>query len=437
MTNLRATLVLLALTTLSVSSARAQHETGPWRALAREASGTAWDSSPVAHAGGEAGEWSAMLHGRAFLFHADEGGERGEAEWVGTNWLMGHVEGPVLDGRLRLRAMASVEPWTVQGCGYPNLLQSGELCDGLPIADAQHPHDLFMELSATYARAIAGGLVGEVYLAPVGEPALGPAAFVHRASSRTGPRAPIAHHWMDATHVSFGVATVALAGERWKAEASVFNGREPDQERTDFDFAPLYSTSARIQVEPVNGVVAQVSAGRLRDSHAHVTLVPEVLLCPASTGCHREDAAAGRLDVDRLTASISWSGRRGTTGWAATAAWGSNREEDHGTTHALLLEGDVGLGKTHRFFGRAERVEKSDHELGIRPTIEDWRTGRVPSFPLQKLTLGYAYRFDGLGVAVPAVGVEVGWNRVPDSLEDRYGSRDTASALLFLSVERL
>jgi hypothetical protein len=127
--------------------------------------------------------------------------------------------------------MFSAEPWTVGRCGYPDLLASGEECRGEAIHDRQHPHDLPMELSAEYDAPIARDVRWQVYGGPSAEPALGPVAYPHRVSAMPNPIAPITHHWIDSTHVSFGVVTGGVYGTRWKAETSLFNGREPDDNR--------------------------------------------------------------------------------------------------------------------------------------------------------------------------------------------------------------
>ncbi len=93
----------------------------------------------------------------------------------------------------------------------------------------------------------------------------------------SNPIAPIGHHWLDATHITFGVITTGIHGWRrggpagppgWNVEASAFNGREPDENRTDFDLAALDSYSARFSLAPTPTTVLQVSAGRLNDAEA-------------------------------------------------------------------------------------------------------------------------------------------------------------------------
>src|SRR4029079_5514565 len=153
---------------------------------------------------------------------------RGSHQANSTGWLMGMARRPAGRGMVGAKVMLSAEPLTVPGCGYPDLLATGELCDGDGLHDRQHPHDLFMEVAGEYERPFASrlGLTWRVYGGPAGEPAPGPTPVPHRASSGSNPVAPISHHWLDATHISFGVVTGGVAGPRWRAEASAFNGRE-------------------------------------------------------------------------------------------------------------------------------------------------------------------------------------------------------------------
>src|SRR2546422_5068600 len=220
----------------------------------RMGSGTSWlpDASPMHAAQIMLGDWTLMLHGRAFIQYDWQGGRRGGNQLGIANWAMAAASRAMAGGRLEVRSMLSAEPWTIGGRGYPLLLQSGESYRGSPLHDHQHPHDLFMELAALYERAVARNLAVSLYAAPVGEPAVGPAAFPHRPSASDDPLAPIGHHWQDGTHIPFGVLTAGVFTRNTKLEASIFNGREPDENRTNFDYAgrALDSYSARLSVNP-------------------------------------------------------------------------------------------------------------------------------------------------------------------------------------------
>ena len=338
-----------------------------------------------------------MGHGNLFVQYLHESGDRGSEQGGSINWFMGMADRPVGSGRLGLRGMVSLEPWTIRGCGYPDLLASGEVCQGASIHDRQHPHDLFMEVAATYDRPLVRDVRLQLYGGPAGEPALGPAAFPHRISAMPNPLAPITHHWFDATHVTYGVATAGVYGKRWKAEASVFNGREPDENRTNFDFAAMDSWSGRVWFLPTDGWALQVSAGRLSE---------------AESG-HDGDA---RVDVDRVTASATYHRvvRAGSI-WASTIGWGRNHEPDNEATNAFLAETTVTLDDRDTWFARFELAEKSGHDLLDRNGRTCLRSGKC-----RQATRGICRRG---GDSQPGVGASISAGIVPESLKSFYGSR--------------
>ena len=210
---------------------------------AREASGTSWlpDETPMYGVQRRWRGWDVMLHGSAFAQFIYEPGDIHRTggfatqQWSSVNWGMVMARRPVGAGRIGFRLMASLEPWTVTDCGFLNLLANGEVCEGDTIHDRQHPHDLFMELAADYDRPLRGSLRWQIYAGLSGEPALGPAGFPHRVSAMANPVAPISHHWLDSSHITFGLITTGIYDERWKAEMSLFNGREPDDDRANLD----------------------------------------------------------------------------------------------------------------------------------------------------------------------------------------------------------
>ena len=313
----------------------------------RTGSGTSWLPQRTTMIGThlQAGPWTLMLMGNGFVQYLNEVApeHRGADQAGSINWLMLMGRRPAGAGWVGLRAMVSAEPFTVGGCGYPNLLATGERCDGDTIHDRQHQHDLFMELAAEYDRPIGKGLRWHVYGGPVGEPALGPVAFPHRQSALLNPLAPIAHHWLDATHITFGVITSGVSGQRWRAEASAFNGREPDEHRTDFDLAAPDSFSARFALQATGGLAVQVSAGRLESA---------------------EPSESGRppVDVARITASMLYQGTLAARPLTAAVAWGTNHERG-ARTHAALAEATLALTPRHNIFGRVEIAGKTAHDL--------------------------------------------------------------------------
>jgi hypothetical protein len=215
-------------------------------------SGTSWQpaSSPMYMWHSMNGEWMFMLHGDAKLGVNSQGGPRGVTKFESQNWLMPMAFRRVGRGTLQLRGMFGAEPLTSSGAGSPQLFQAGETYKGRTLVDFQHPHDLFMELSATYTLPLGERGTWFAYAGFPGEPALGPVAFMHRASASENPSAPLAHHLQDSTHISYGVVTSGFTYRWLKLEGSLFNGREPDERRYNLEFNPWNSRSFRVTVAP-------------------------------------------------------------------------------------------------------------------------------------------------------------------------------------------
>jgi hypothetical protein len=388
--------VLLAATAAGAGAQEHQHEPAAPLFPTVEASGTSWipDATPMAAHHVEAGPWSLMLHGNLFVQYLHEWApiHRGSHQLGSINWMMLMARRQTRGGRAGVRAMFSLEPWTIPGCGYPDLLASGELCEGDGLHDRQHPHDLFMEVAAEYERRVTANrpLTWHVYGGLAGEPALGPPAFPHRASAASNPVAPISHHWLDATHITFGVVTAGLSGRRWRLEASAFNGREPDESRGGIDFGPLDSVSGRFTVRPHGSVALQVSGGRLESAE-------------------QEFANGPRYDITRVTASALYARGR----MAATLAWGANTERGQ-RTHAGLVEATLSLTERDAVFGRAELNSKPSHALHVHEQPNAILT-------VGKLQGGYARYLHPTGGVQMGLGASASAALVPPSIRPNYG----------------
>src|SRR5205814_4495851 len=202
-----------------------------------EASGTSWQSKAARHEGVHfrLGAWMIMLHGFADGVYDNQGGPRGDTKVFSNNMGMAMAQRSLGPGSLGLRAMLTLEPATIGKEGYPLLLQTGETADGrTPLIDRQHPHDLFMELAGTYSIS-SGNRSLFVYGGLPGEPALGPPAFMHRFSGVNLPVAPITHHWLDSTHIAYGVLPGGAVTDRLQVEASACRGRQPAENRGDIE----------------------------------------------------------------------------------------------------------------------------------------------------------------------------------------------------------
>jgi hypothetical protein len=377
----------------------------------RMGSGTSWIpdavSLPAHHF--MLGDWSAMLHGFVFGQYETQSGPRGADQWGSLNWGMFMLSREVGGGHFQARTMLSLDPYTVTKRGYPLLAQSGETFGGQPLHDRQHPHDFWMELGAIYEKPLSSRLAVSLYAAPSGEPALGPVAFMHRPSAMDDPFAPLGHHWQDATHISYGVITLGLFTPRWKLEGSLFNGREPNEKRWDFDRIRLDSYSGRITVNP--------------DSQWSVSAAYGYLKSP--------EALEPRESLHRITAALLHGRQLGEKGqWATSIVWGANAHGGDGLTHALLLESEAVLYQ-NTLFARADRTQKSAGEL-VLPT-----SGGVPSdrvFNISSLSLGYIRELVRPGTTTLGLGVRGTVNILPAALESYYGSRTPTGLAVFLRL---
>lgn len=338
-------------------------------------------------------EWQLMTHGYLMAIYDHQGRRRGADKFFSENMFMFTAQKDVDWSTFALRSMISFEPATIGCKGYPLLLQTGETCNGrTPLIDRQHPHDFFMELAGVYTARFSEEDSLFAYFGYPGEPALGPPAFIHRFSAFFNPEAPITHHWLDSTHIVFGVGTLGYVHDWLKIDASIFNGREPDQHRWNFDRPRFDSYSARISINPTENIAAQVSYGFLKS--------PEQLEPDIST--------------HRTTASLSYNKAWKDSNWQTTAAWGLNRDVPGHFLNGALLESAVELKRKHVIFGRAEYVKKN--ELFAPP---DPRARRV--FNVGKADLGYIFEFSAIPYTLWGLGLVGSASIVQKALRSSYG----------------
>ena len=374
--------------------------------MTREASGTSWqpDSTPMEGVEQMRGPWMAMLHGFLDAIYDAQGGPRGATQTFSTSMLMLMARRELDAGAFGLRLMISGEP-LMGASGYPLLFQTGETADGrVPLIDRQHPHNLLMEAAVTYSRELSAASSVFVYAGPAGEPALGPTTFMHRLSAMDDPEAPLTHHWLDSTHVSYGVVTAGYVLGQVKLDASVFNGREPDQHRYDVELRPLDSWAARLTWNATADLSMQLSTGRL--------VGPEQL--------------EPGVDVRRSTASVTYNAHAFGEWWQTTLAWGRNSPSLGTASSGWLAESALGLTTTQTLFARAEHVAKDELFLPAAPLYGG-------SFMVNVLSLGYIYDFLQLGPASFGVGGLASTYEFPAALNSTYGYRPT-SFMVFVRV---
>ncbi len=375
--------------------------------LEQVGSGTSWQppSTPMFGHSLGLGRWVLMLHYNAFAGLDVQGTSRGSTEAVGIGWAMGMLHGPLWGGHLTARVMTSPEPIFLGRRGYPLLLQTGETAFGRALVDRQHPHDLFMELSVAYARALTSDVAFQLYFAPAGEPALGPVAYPHRASAMPDPLAPLGHHWQDSSHITFGTITAALFSRTLKLEASLFNGAEPDEARFGLDLRRPDSASVRISAVPSDVWVLSGSFGFLREPELRKP--GESLVRVAASASHYRGAPSGA--------------------WAATAVVGQNRPLARVATTSLLVETSLWLGR-NVVFGRAEYVEKTAHDF----ELDEFPESVV--LPVTGAVVGYARELGTFGGVVPAIGVRLSMNAIGEPLSAIYGTTLPLGGAVYLWV---
>jgi hypothetical protein len=374
--------------------------------MTREATGTSWQPDASPHEGLHimSGPWMIMLHGDLEGVYDWQDGPRGDEKTFVSGMLMGMARRNLGErGALQFRAMLS--PDALMGKrGFPELLQTGETADGVtPLHDRQHPHDLFMELSAAYSYRFTERDSAFLYVGLPGEPAFGPPAFMHRLSIMDSPEAPITHHWLDSDHITFGVVTAGITHRDWKLEISRFRGREPDEHRFDIERPKLDSTAARLSWNPGPCWALQASWADVRS--------PEQL--------HPQENAR------RWSASAIYTRPIGTDGyWSSTAAWG-RRSGEHGDLDGYALESALKPNAAWTFFGRIERV--ATDELTELPG--------APVFTVGKASLGALRDFPAGKHLSLGIGGLYAIDFVPGALKAAYGGRRPRGAMAFVRLK--
>jgi len=372
--------------------------------MGRDASGTAWQPDVSSHGGVHAqhGDWTLMSHVTLNGIYSWQDGPRGDEKAFVAGMIMGSARRNFGQGTLNLRVMLAPDP-LMGASGYPLLLAAGETANGVdPLIDRQHPHDLFMELSASYAHRLDGQSSVFVYGGLPGEPAFGPPAFMHRMAAMDSPEAPITHHWFDSTHITFGVLTAGYVRDAWKIEASRFRGREPDQHRYDIETGELDSTSLRLSWNPTENWALQVSWADVES--------PEAL--------HPDD------DEERWSASGIYTRPIGDGGWWSTTLAFSNKERSDGVSlDAWLAEAALHPNQRWTFFARGEAIETD--ELGAH---------HGPVEIVSRLSLGAVRDFRINENTVFGVGVLVQQHFVSSALEPSYDG-DPQGAMAFVRLK--
>lgn len=365
------------------------------------------NSTPIPMLMTKKNSWMLMFHANIFLTELQQSKARGGNKFFSTNWLMGMAQRDVGPGVFTARAMLSLEPATVTKRRYPLLFQQGETAFGKPIADAQHPHDFVMELAALYDLKLGSNSLLSFYFAPMGDPALGPSAYPHRASAYENSLAALGHHQQDSTHIADDVATMGVTYRFARIEASGFHGREPDEFRWDIDQGKIDSWSTRLTIQPGKNWSGQFSYGRIKS--------PEALL-------PHEDQA-------RMTASVMYNRPLQNGNWASTLLWGRTRSlQDNSIFNSYLVESTVHFATWNYAWTRIENVDRSNQlvlgENPLPPDFQEKAIGRVQAY-----TFGYDRDIDLIPHVASAIGAQITTYGVANTLERIYGSHPVGVAI--------
>ncbi len=344
--------------------------------------------------------WNTMFMAQGFINDTQQSGPRGGDKLYSGNSFMAAGEHRVgAKGAFQAEIMLSLEPATITDRRYPLLFQTGETAYGQPLVDAQHPHNFIMGLGFHYARSLSEKATLDLYFAPVGDPALGPTAFPHRASAMELPQASLSHHWQDSTHIADEVVTVGLAYRKVRLEASGFYGSEPGENRWTVEGGPINSWSTRLWYIPSKFWAAQVSGGRLAK--------PEAL-------------EAG--DQIRVTASVEYSRPMSGGSWSSSLIWG----RDHSTStkrnlNSYLVESVLPVKAKNFITGRIELVDKDELFQG-QPDIEALLdTTYGSTFRIGAYTIGYTRDFDILPGVQTGIGANLETYSLPSAIKPYYG----------------
>ncbi len=344
--------------------------------------------------------WMLMFHANIFIDDTQQTSRRGGDKLFSTNWFMPMAERKAGPGQLTLRTMFSLEPATITGERYPLLFQQGETAYGVPIADGQHPHNFIMEIAALYDLHLNSRTLLSFYAAPVGDPAVGPAAYPHRASASENPVAALGHHQEDSTHISYDVATVGLTYRIARIEASGFHGREPDEHRWKLTQDPIDSWSTRLTVQPGQNWSGQYSYARIASPEA---------LSPAE-------------DQERMTASVMYNKPLAAGNWASTALWGRTRSlADSAKENSYLLESTLHFANCNAVWTRLENAGRTNELLnGEHPPAPAFT--EKPLTHVQAYTFGYDRGIPLLRHIASALGAQVTFYGAGQPLQPTYGS---------------
>ncbi|HEY2647122.1 MAG TPA: hypothetical protein VGI34_09110 [Candidatus Acidoferrales bacterium] len=365
------------------------------------------NSTPVPMLMKMKGKWALMFHANAFAVETQQSSARGGDKFFSTNWLMGMAQRPAGPGVFTARAMLSLEPATITGRQYPLLFQQGETAFGVPIADGQHPHNFFMELAVLYDLKLGSHALLSFYAAPIGDPAIGPMAYPHRASASEDPLATLGHHQEDSTHIAEDVVTTGVTYRFFRIEASGFHGGEPDENRWNLNQGNIDSWSTRLTLQPGKNWSGQYSYARISS--------PEALF--------------PNENQERMIASVMYNRPLHEGNWASSLIWGRTKSiEDHSIFDSYTLESTLRFLSSNYAWIRIENAERSNGlllgESFPPPNFQEQPIARVQAY-----TIGYDREINLIPHIASAIGAQATVYGVGENLKPVYGSHPVGVAV--------
>jgi hypothetical protein len=189
------------------------------------------------------------------------------------------------------------------------------------------------------------------------------------------------------------VATIGFRYKIAKLELSNFTGREPNEDRYNFDKPRFNSWSYRFSIIPTDNFAAQFSQAFIKSPEE---LEPEE-------------------NITRTTASVLHSIILGEkTHLTSALIWGANQQWDHRPEYSALLESNLQMNRT-AIYGRYEFIQKSGHELSIDQNNSE------KLFPVNALTLGTSYNLLHALNTNFRIGIQVSAFFTPSELRGLYG----------------
>lgn len=342
-------------------------------------------------ASAQSDQWRVFTRGAAFATFASTAGTRPANESSGgkifsTNWFEAGAERAIgSNTSVLFRGRVSLEPLTIPREGYVQLLQYvSPSSGGTGNVDRMRAADLVGELAA---RASWRSL--QLYIAPVGLPALGPGPFAQRSSSIDFAESPFSYDVSESFYHATRVVNLGLTAGGTLLEAGVFHNAVTGGRHTSTGDGSIDSRAARITFGIASPLSAQLSYGEL--------------------GRNRKDKVS--------SASVSYNGSVTST----TASFVRRKSVE--SLDAGAIESTLHLGR-NTLMGRLEAVDRPAGFLG-----------RILKERTTHFTVGYLFDVINAPEWRTGIGVNVDYHTQSRELQQRYAHKPQ-TVYLFLRARK-